>query len=392
MAATASSHDAALEEELPCRHHPSRGVDAECAVQSTIAPVEREELGVRHGSSDHLHLVVGSGPTEELDAVLELIAPEERQRFVGLEGFTGSESPQVRRDVGALFGSVRPVLDAHLLVEEPVRPASNIAGSEHARHDRTRHIERVEVGVTDDPVAQAQPTSFEPVRVRRDADTDDDRVGGNDLTTHEADAVGRQSLDEDTTADLDTVRTVQLGDRLAHLGAKATDQWGRRTFEHHHVVAEGLGSGRRFEPDEAGADHDDAAPPADDLAAQPDCIVERAEFVDVVEGVLVGESSRVGAGGDHQPIEAQDGTVREGEFALLHVECGRRGAEAPLDVEIVEDVRLAEVDPIWLPFAGQQLLRQRRAVVGPMHLVADDHDRGGHIMLAECFGGAKARQ
>lgn len=43
-----------------------------------------------------------------------------------------------------------------------------------------------------------------------------------------------------------------------------------------------------------------------DLGTQTDRVVERAEFVNVIEGVLVGEAARVGAGSDHEAVEAED--------------------------------------------------------------------------------------
>ena len=142
--------------------------------------------------------------------------------------------------VGTLFGSVGPVLDAHLLVEEPVRPASDVAGGEHTGHRRAGHVERVEVGIAHDAVAEPQATAFEPLGVRGDADADDDDVGGHDLASDEPYPFGCQPLDEDPAADVDAVGAVQIGDRLAHLGAEPTDQRSGGPFEHDDVVAERL--------------------------------------------------------------------------------------------------------------------------------------------------------
>ena len=153
MAATASLPRRLLEEQLAGGHHPSRGVDAERAVQFPVATEEREELGIGDRAGHHLHLVVGGRPPEELDAMIELVTPEERQRFVGLEGFTGGEVSEVGGHVSTLLGGVGPVLDPHLLVEQPVRPSRDVAGGEHPGNDLAGHVERIEVRIAHHAVA-----------------------------------------------------------------------------------------------------------------------------------------------------------------------------------------------------------------------------------------------
>ena len=168
---------------------------------------------------------------------------------------------------------------------------------------------------------------------------------------------------------------MEIGDGLAHLGAEAADQRRTGAFEDDDVVAERLGGGSGLEPDEAGADHDDATAAVGDLAAQTKRVVEGAQFVDVIERVLAREPAGMCAGCDHQAVEAEYGAVGEGELARSDVELGGRVAEAPLDIEVVEHVGLAKVDPVGLPLARQELLRQRRPIVRAMHFVADHDDR-----------------
>ena len=74
----------------------------------------------------------------------------------------------------ALLGGVRPVLDAHLLAEQRVRPAGHVAGRVHARRAGGQR------GVADDAVAELQPAALQPAGRRRHADADDDDVGGHD--------------------------------------------------------------------------------------------------------------------------------------------------------------------------------------------------------------------
>ena len=60
-------------------------------MQLAVASEQREELGIGNRTGNHLHLIVGGGTSEELDAVLVLIAPEERQRRIRLDRLTTTQ-------------------------------------------------------------------------------------------------------------------------------------------------------------------------------------------------------------------------------------------------------------------------------------------------------------
>ena len=109
-------------------------------------------------------------------------------------------------------------------------------------------------------------------------------------------------------------RAMQVGDRLAHLGAETADERRGGPFEHDDVVAEPLRGGRDLESDEAGTDHHDAPPARRDLGAQAEGVVERAQLVHVVEGGLAGEPARTGARGDDETVETEDRSVGETEL------------------------------------------------------------------------------
>jgi hypothetical protein len=76
--------------------------------------------------------------------------------------------------------------------------------------------------------------------------------------------------------------------------------------------------------------------------------------------------------------------------ALLGVERGRDRAEPQVEAERVDDARLAEPDPVWLPVAGEQVLRQRRTVVGLLTLGADERDRSGMALGSQGLARAEA--
>ena len=110
----------------------------------------------------------------------------------------------------------------------------------------------------------------------------------------------------------------------------------------------------------------------------------------MVEVVLAGESASVRAGRDDETVETEDRSVDQAEFTRAQVERRRGLAKAPLDVEIVEDIGLAEVDAVGLPLARQHLLRQRRTIVGSVRFVSDDHDRTRDIVLTQRLCRSKA--
>ena len=87
---------------------------------------------------------------------------------------------------------------------------------------------------------------------------------------------------------------------------------------------------------------------------------------------LAGQPARRRPGRDDEPVERDLAPVGDHQPARLDVETGRRCTESPRHAERVEVVGLAELDPVGLPLAGQQLLRQRRSVVRSMCLGADD--------------------
>ena len=60
--------------------------------------------------------------------------------------------------------------------------------------------------------------------------------------------------------------------------------------------------------------------------------------------------------------------------------------EAELETEGVERVGRVVVDPLDVPETGEELLRERRTVVGGVALVADDDHRAGMADVSELLG------
>src|SRR5262249_34997431 len=151
----------------------------------------------------------------------------------------------------------------------------------------------------------------------------------------------------------------------------------RRQLEYRHGAAELACNGRAFEPDEAGADHRD-------LAARAE---RRAECQGILDGAQVGErlavatrnreAPRPRAGREQQAIVGDGAAVGEAEALRRAVDLGDLAAEAKLYAGIGVVACGLKIGALDRNLAGEQLLRERRALIGWMKLVADQHDLAG---------------
>ena len=306
-------------------------------------------------------------PPQHLDAVAALVAPEERHRRVRLALAAGGFGQQVGGDRRPLLGRVRPVLDAQLLVEVGVGPAGDVAGGVDARH---RGAQR---GVADDAVAERQRAALEPAGDRRHADADDDHVGRDDGAVAERHAVGAHVGDGDVAAQVDPLFDVDPGGGHAELGAEAAHERGRQAFEHRHRTPERARRRRDLETDEAGADDDDAGRPVGE--AVPQARARRracaARGPRPAAPATASGSTRWRRPGRRRAgvLPSASATVRASVSSPIAGTPRRRSRR-----EGVERLRLAEDDPVGFPVAGEQLLGQRRAVVGQVRLGPDERD------------------
>ena len=188
--------------------------------------------------SDDADLVVAVGPPDELDAAVELVAPEERHRRVRRRGVAGQLGQQVLRRRGALLGGVGPMLDAHLLAgvaEQVVDPAGAIArgvdpgaARSESSHTTPSRISRplpsshAVAGDTPIPTTTTSAATSSPSPSRTPVDPA---------------AVTLDPGDLDAAPHIHTVARVHPGDDLAHLGAEPAHQRRRRAFQHGHRAA-----------------------------------------------------------------------------------------------------------------------------------------------------------
>ena len=90
-------------------------------------------------------------------------------------------------------------------------------------------------------------------------------------------------------------------------------------------------------------------------------------------------------------VEGQQAAVGEGHGARPEVEPHRAHPEPQLEVELVVGL-LAEHDPVVVPLAGEQFLRQRRPVVGQVRLGPDERQVPAEPLTAQGLHRPQARE
>ncbi len=128
------------------------------------------------------------------------------------------------------------------------------------------------------------------------------------------------------------------------------------------------------------------------LPAQAPGVGERAQRVDVLEALEEGQLARRAAGCDQQLLVAELGAGVEADGAGTGVKRLGSAAEQQLDPLLLVPPGRPVGDRVVLDRAGQQLLGERRAVVGRVGLGADDSHRPLVAAAAQCLGATLRRQ
>ena len=165
----------------------------------------------------------------------------------------------------------------------------------------------------------------------------------------------------------------------------------RERLDQRDLEAELAGAGRHLRADEAGADHRHARTPRQ-LGAQRERVVEAAQQVDAGERGRSGQGSRARAGGDHESVVREALAAGERDAARGEIEAARLHAEAQIEAQRIEGLRLGQRELLRLAVAAQHFLRERRAVVGAMRLVAHQHEPAVEALTPQRFGAAEPGQ
>ena len=188
--------------------------------------------------------------------------------------------------------------------------------------------------------------------------------------------------------DLDAVRREQVARERAGNRAEAALERVRLLHDERHLLAEDAHRRGDLGRD-VGTAHDDDALGIGELVAQLVGVAERADVVDAVaHPALDLQAADARAGGDERPLEAELLPPELGGLGA-GVEVHDRCARAHLDV--VLGVPALRVDERRRPVlaAAQVALRQRRAVVGRVHLAGDEDDRAVEAAGAQLRGGVR---
>ena len=145
--------------------------------------------------------------------------------------------------------------------------------------------------------------------------------------------------------------------------------------------------GREFQPDEAGA-HDHESPTGSQRALQALGVVEGAQVVHELRA-RSGNRNRAGtpAGGEQHRVGGDRCLPVEFDATRRRVDPHDGGSGHDLDVVAVQPLLRQEQQRLAVLAAGEELLRQRRTLVGGVWLVADQHDPPVESSAAQVAGG-----
>ena len=197
---------------------------------------------------------------------------------------------------------------------------------------------------------------------------------GTSSPSPSSNATGADRCDADAAADLDAVVGVHCRARSSHLGTEPADQRRRGPFEHDDgVAAAARAVAATSSPMKPAPITTTRALPSRRRARRSSASSSVRNSTTWGQSAWPGKPPRRGAGRDDDRRRTRSRSRRRRSAGAPSTSrLGGRCAESPRHTERVEVVGLAELDPVGLPFAGQQLLRQRRPVVRSMRLRADD--------------------
>ena len=232
--------------------------------------------------------------------------------------------------------------------------------------------------IDDDAVIDLEARLLRQLGVGDDADADDDRVGVERpaVGTHHAahPAIALEPFDADAGQHLDAVGAMHIGEEAADLGIGDAAEQHVLQFDDGDLAPPGAGGRRHLEPDEAAADDDDGGVRGQRLADRQR-IVDAAEIMDPVEfGAGQRQPSHPPARGQQKLVIVKGLAIAEPEAVRLRLDPFDAGARAMLDALAGIKFGGVEESPLDPVIAAEKLLRQRRAFVGRVILLADEDD------------------
>ena len=171
---------------------------------------------------------------------------------------------------------------------------------------------------------------------------------------------------------IDAALAVTGGKAPSHGGAEDRRERKRKRLDDGHLGARGDRARGGLRAHEPRADHDQPAAPRD-VRPQRAGIVERPQVVHVLGDGQAREPARPGPGGEHQAAPAHrlpaDARAPGAGIEAIHARAGPQ-----LDVTAGPEPGVAQGQARGRAVPSEQLLRERRALVGRVRLLAGDHD------------------
>ena len=235
-----------------------------------------------------------------------------------------------------------------------------------------------------------RPEPLEPVGGGSNPQPDDDQIGGDLRAVGEPHPLHAAVTDERVDADADpqvhAVASMQLPPARGQLLAQRQGQQPAGLLDQHDLESHRPATRGHLGADEPSPDDHHAGPRAQPLANR-EAVLDRAEQQHPLGHRAARPRARHGPAGDHETVERQSQItvfVAHRDGALRHVQPDRRGSpqHARAEVELG-----GHVDARAVHLAGEQLLRQRRPVVGGLAFGADDGEVAVVAVESQGFGG-----
>ena len=349
--------------------HVARVVDCGAADGNAAIEIEEGEASVL-GAAAPDQLVPAFRRPRSLQIDVVLVGPEPRQLGIGL-GAAGHHLG----DRDRLVLGVLPSLQPDAAAEQRIEVTGDVAGGKDMR------IAGAAMCVDQNAVIDREIGLHRQLAVRHGADADENCVGGQRLARPQRDhgpvAARCDRSDGDAGAQIDAAAAMEGGEELAEGRRCDARQRSRGGFQHGHRAAMAARYGCCLQPDEAGADDDQPLAGAKH-AAQLEAIVDVAQVVDAPAGAARNsEMASACAERQEQRVIRQGDAVGETQALRRAVDLEGRRAEMKIDPRRGPELQRLQIRLLDRAGAGEQLLRQRRALIGRVGLAADQHDLAG---------------
>jgi hypothetical protein len=268
--------------------------------------------------------------------------------------------------------------------EHRVTVVGDVAGGEHSRHARLQPL------VDDNAPGHFEPRPLGELGAGQHADAYHHEVAVECAAVGQAHPLDPSGALEGLKAgpgdELGPVIAVDVCVNLADPGPEDALEGDRALLDDGHLEPLLARRGGDLGPDPSRPD-DHEAPTAGDALADPLGVAQLAEVEDALEiGAGHSQSPGRGAGGEEQSVVPEALTSGEHDLRGLRVDLFHRRRRAQLDVMLGVEVGVVDEELLALGLGPDEVLGERRALVGRLVLGADQDDASVEALLAQGLG------